>query len=147
MAERLKFVDKMKVVNADSRKVGRRVHAEKRLVERFGLDYVKVKHVIENGGAKVVLDCETNNKKVCLVSYMDCEIYFILFHGQISTFLTKEMVEKSYPEIFEPPKEKKKVKEKRKLTQRERQREKKKEKRKRKLRGRLIPASELFEGQ
>jgi hypothetical protein len=124
--ERLRLIDKMRVMNAYCRKISRQIHAEKRLKERFDLDYSKVKKVLENSGFKILLD--DGRDKVCYLSYLDNNIYFVLFHNEIKTFLTEEMVKKTYPDVFNPPKKAKKKK-------------KKKQKRKR---SKLIPASELF---
>ena len=128
MAEKLSTIRRCKIIRSVRRKVGRRVHAEKRLKERFGLEYIKIRNVIDNGGAKLMLTCR-NGTQVYKLVYMEKEIYFTTFHEQIKTFLTKEMVESSYPEIFEP--EKKKIK-------------KKKRKKKKRKQPELIPASKLF---
>jgi len=134
MAERINIIDKTKIITAHRRTVGRRIHSEIRLRERFDLEYTKVKNIIDNGGSKVLLECETNGKEVRIVSYCGKDIYFIIFKDDILTFLTKEMVENSYPEIFEPPKEEK-------LKLPKKKKSKKKSKRKQQE---LIPASELF---
>jgi hypothetical protein len=128
MDNRLPIINRFRIVNSIRRKVSRRNHVEKRLKERFGLEYGKVKNVIDNGGSKVVLECKTGNK-IHYLSYMGHEIYFISYRGEIKTFLTKEMVEKSFPEVFDLPEEKK---------------SKRKKKKKRNKQSKLIPASELF---
>jgi len=131
MVEKLPITNISRITNAHSRTVGRRNHAEKRLEERFGLDYIKVKNVIDNGGAKFLLKC-TNNDEIYHLPYLKCDIYFIIRSGEIKTFLTKEMTEISFPEIFDPPKKEK---------TKERRDPKGKKKRKQ---PQLIPASELF---
>jgi hypothetical protein len=131
--KRLKAINKIRIMNAHSRTVGRRVHAEARLKERFGLEYTKVKKAIDNNGFKVLF--EKKRTKICYISYCDQDIYFVTSGGEISTFLTKEMVESSHPEAFEPKKKKKK---------KNKDKQKKRKKLRGKQAGKLIPASELF---
>lgn len=62
MKERLSPQRRLRIMNAVRRNVGRRNHAEQRLRERFGVEYVKVKNVINNGGAKILLACRGHKK-------------------------------------------------------------------------------------
>lgn len=132
MGKRLSNLSRARIMNAHSRTVGRRNHAELRLVERFGVEYTKVKNIIDNGGAKLLLECR-NGDRIHVMFYMGHEIYFSTYLGEIKTFLTREMVEESFPEIFNPPKKQKQ--------------KKKKSKKKKRPQPKLIPASELFKGK
>jgi hypothetical protein len=121
--------DKTKIINSVSRTIDRKIHAEKRLEERFGIEYIKISKIIKKNKYKILY--REGQKKVCNFDYLGQDIYFISMYGEIKTFLTKEMVAKSYPQIFNPPRKKKKKK------------KKKAQKSKKKVNV-FIPASQLF---
>lgn len=92
------FIAKMREVNSYRRRVGRRNHSEERLKERFNLEYVKVKNIINNGGFEILL--REGQNRICRMFYRNVEIYFIMYQDEIKTFMTKNMIENSYPGIF-----------------------------------------------
>ena len=124
MGRKLRQINKIKIINSYRRQVGRRIHAEARLKERFGLEYSRIKNAIDNGHFRI-LD-NVRGDKICYLKYLEHDIYFIIFRKQIKTFLTKEMLQSSHPHLFKP-----------------KTKTKKRKKRKKSV-GELIPASKLF---
>lgn len=91
---------KIKSISSYTRKIGRRNHAELRLRERFGLDFLKIKNIIRNNGFAVLFEKNNGGDKVCHISYMGKDIYFIAYKDEIKTFMKADMIAQYYPEIF-----------------------------------------------
>jgi hypothetical protein len=142
MGRRTRVIDIAKSAKSYRRKIGRQIHAEKRLKERFGVDYNKVKNIIDNGGFKVIL--KQGLDELCQLSYLDKDIYFIIYQrDQIKTFFTREMVDKNFPDAFNPTAVKRKNPKVRNPPE-ERARLRNKAERMAKQKRKFIPASKLF---
>jgi hypothetical protein len=78
----------------------RTTHAIERLAERYpGLDFYKVRNFIFN--CQCIKIERTKNEFLCYSKYLDNDIFFILNRRkEIATFLTREMIEKDYSQVF-----------------------------------------------
>jgi hypothetical protein len=138
---------RVKIRQDIKRKIGRKIHAEKRLKERFGLEYESVSNIIRSGNYKVVLH-QDYGQKICNFQYKEHDIFFALREDEVKTFLTKEMVDKKKGELEED------IKKRRRQKKIDRKRRSKEERKLNKMDNQprikpkpnkvLIPASELF---